>query len=304
MRRRFLELLIAASAAFAGQKVPLGLDRYIPAPESNPLRAEVVALGKRLFRDTALSRDRTVSCASCHKPEYAFTDARPVGVGVRAQKGTRRSPAILNRAWGNAFFWDGRAASLEEQVVQPIANPIEMDLPVEEAAARVGLTRDALARALASYVRTILAGDSPYDRYVAGDRSALNEQAQAGLKIFRGKANCVACHVGPNLTDERFHNTGVSWHEGAFRDKGRAEVTHRDEDMGAFKTPSLRQVAARAPYMHDGSLATLDDVIDYYDRGGVRNPQLDGEIRPLKLSADEKTALKEFLRALTGTIVD
>jgi cytochrome c peroxidase len=297
-------LLASSLAALAEHTIPLGLDSYIPAPEGNPLRAEVIALGKKMFRDPALSRDRTVSCATCHRPDYAFTDPRPLAIGVRDQKGSRRSPAIFNRAWGRAFFWDGRASTLEEQVVQPIANPLEMDLAPEEAARRVGLTRDQLARALASYVRTILAGGSPYDRYVAGDRGALSAESQAGLKIFRGKGNCIACHVGPNLTDERFHNTGVSWAGDSFRDKGRAEVTSNGEDLGAFKTPSLRHVAERPPYMHDGSLGTLDEVIEFYDKGGIRNPNLDVEMRPLRLTPEEKRSLAAFLMSLTGTIVD
>ncbi|MEO8125575.1 MAG: cytochrome c peroxidase [Bryobacteraceae bacterium] len=288
---------ILFSAAMAQAQVPLGLDTYLPAPESNPLSAEKVALGRKLFFDKRLSRDGSIACATCHDPKHAFSDERPVALGVGGKKGTRRSPRIANRAYGKSFFWDGRAASLEEQAGGPIANPLEMDLPVADAASRVGVTEQELRQALASYVRTILSGDSPYDRYIAGDRAALNAQAQDGLKIFRGKGGCIACHVGPNLTDERYHNTGV----GA-GDEGRAKWSGRPEDTAAFKTPSLRDVAAAPPYMHDGSLATLEDVVEHYNRGGHANPHLDTELHELQLTAAEKCALVAFLQSLSGTI--
>jgi cytochrome c peroxidase len=215
----------------------------------------------------------------------------------------------VNRGYGKSFFWDGRIATLEEQVLQPILSPAEMDMTVEEALARLraesryaALTREGLAQALASYVRTILAGGSPYDRYIAGDREALTEQARMGLQIFRRKGNCASCHLGPNLTDERYHNTGVAWRQGRFVDTGRFIVTKRDQDRGAFKTPTLRQVAGRAPYMHDGSIATLEEVVEYYDRGGNRNPNLDSELQPLGLSGEEKQALVAFLRSLNGVV--
>jgi tetratricopeptide (TPR) repeat protein len=176
-----------------------------------------------------------------------------------------------------------------------------MDLSVPEAAARVNLDETSLRQALASYVRTILSGDSPYDRYIAGDRNALTAEAQSGLKIFRGKGGCVVCHLGPNLSDERFHNTGIGSGIGN-NDPGRAKVTGRAEDTGAFKTPSLREVAAAAPFMHDGSLATLEEVIEHYNKGGVKNPQLDPELHELKLSDSEKRALVLFLRSLSGTV--
>jgi cytochrome c peroxidase len=188
----------------------------------------------------------------------------------------------------------------------PIENPIEMDMNLDEAVHRLdaakaypGLTRSDLAAALATYVRTILAGNSPYDRYVNGDREALNAEQRAGLDLFRGKANCSSCHVGPNLTDERFHNTGLP---GA--DPGRFNVTGREKDRGAFKTPTLREVARRAPYMHDGTLATLEDVIDHYDKGGNPHSSLDAEMGKLDLTASEKKALAAFLRALSGIVKD
>jgi cytochrome c peroxidase len=179
-----------------------------------------------------------------------------------------------------------------------------MDSPVDDAAARVGLERVALAQALASYVRSILSGDAPYDRFVNGDRLALSPEQQAGLQIFRGKGNCTACHVGPNLSDERLHNTGVAWAPPAqiFKDEGRSIVTGRAEDRGAFKTPTLREVTRTAPYMHDGSFATLDAVLDFYSDGGRPNPNLDPEIRSLQFTAAEKRAVIDFLGSLSGTV--
>src|SRR6266852_5235070 len=182
----------------------------MPVPEDNPLTAEKIALGRRLFFDRRLSRDGSISCASCHDPSRAFSDGRPVTAGVFGRQGRRNASAIVNRGYGRSFFWDGRAATLEEQVLKPIQDPNEMDLTLPEAAFRTGLPAEEISRALASYVRSILSGDSPFDRFIGGDLSALSAGQQAGLQLFRGKANCVACHVGPNFTDERLHNTGVA----------------------------------------------------------------------------------------------
>lgn len=279
----------------------LGLDTYVPVPADNPITAEKAALGKRLFFERELSRDRGIACATCHEPERAFADQRATAVGVFGRTGNRRTPTLVNRAYGKSFFWDGRIPTLEEQVVQPILSPKEMDLTLDEAVARLRATRrygniDAreLSHALATYVRTIRSGDSPYDRYVAGDRAALSEAAREGLRLFRGKANCAACHVGPNLTDERFHNTGIAWRGGKLLDKGK--------ENGTFKTPTLREAARRAPYMHDGSVATLEDAIEHYNHGGIFNESLDAEMHPLRLTAAEKSALAAFLRSLSGVI--
>lgn len=274
--------------------IPLGLDLYLPAPEDNPLTAEKVELGRRLFFDRRLSRDSLISCSSCHDPERAFSDGRAIAAGVFQRTGRRNSPALINRGYGRSFFWDARVASLEEQVLKPIEDTNEMDLPLAEAAARVSLSPNEIARALASFVRSILSGDSGFDRYVNGDREALTAEQQSGLQLFRGKANCTVCHVGPNFTDERLHNTGVAWRDGRFSDAGAGE--------GNFKTPTLREIARTAPYMHDGSFATLEEVIEYYDRGGNHNPGLDAEIRPLCLSAAEKRSLIAFLRSLNGRL--
>ena len=282
--------------------IPLGLDLFMPVPEANPLTAEKVAIGRRLFRDTRLSRDGTVSCSSCHDPARAFSVDRTIAVGVYGRVGLRNAPALINRGYGKAFFWDGRSTSLEEQVLTPIQDPNEMDLTLEEARARVGLRPEDLARALASYVRSILSGNSPFDRFVNGDRSALSVDAQRGLRLFRGKAGCISCHVGPNFTDEQFHDTGVAVSHGRISDEGRFAISGNPRDRGAFKTPTLREVGRTAPYMHDGSVTNLADVVDYYDRGGNQNPQLDTQLRPLRLDPDEKRALVAFLRALSGKV--
>lgn len=290
----------------------------MPVPADNPLTPEGAALGRKLFFDPILSADRSVSCSTCHDPARSFTDDRPRAVGVFDRVGPRRVPKLLNRGYGRSFFWDGRIPSLEEQVLQPVINSLEMDLEVSQAVARLTTDPiypsefreafgrepnvDDLARALASYVRTILSGDSRYDRYVAGATEALDDTERRGLEIFRGKGNCVTCHLGPNLTDERFHNTGVGYKDGRFEDDGRFVVTGRERERGAFKTPTLRNVAQTAPYMHDGSIATLEDVIDDYDNGGTPNPYLDREIRKLGLTEAEKAALAAFMRALTGSV--
>ena len=282
--------------------IPLGLDLYMPVPEGNPLSVEKVELGRRLFRDRRLSRDRSIACSSCHDPERAFSDGRPVAIGIDRQVGRRSTPALINRGYGRAFFWDGRAAILEEQVLQPIQDPKEMNLTLAEASARVGVPPREISRALASYVRSILSGNSRFDRFVNGDPRALLPEQQEGLRVFRGKGNCTSCHIGPNFTDEQFHNTGIAWREGALQDEGRSAVTGKPDDRGAFKTPTLREIARTAPYMHNGTLVTLEEVVDFYDRGGNANPSLDAELRPLTLTASEKHSLVAFLRALSGTV--
>jgi cytochrome c peroxidase len=297
---------------------PLGLDAYMPSPPGNPVTAAKAALGRRLFFDKRLSRDHSTSCATCHNPDLAFSDREPVAVGIEGRKGTRRTPRLINRVYGRSFFWDGRAASLEEQALKPIENPVEMDLSLHQAVER--LRSDAeyaaafrevfqaapepqyLAMALATYVRTIVSGDSRYDRYVAGDADALSAAERRGLELFRGKASCVVCHLGPNLTDEEFHNTGVGWGEGAAPDLGRAEFSLEERDKGAFRTPTLREVALAAPYMHDGSLKTLEDVVNFYSDGGKPNAYLDAELQRLDLTVAEKTELVAFLQSLNGSI--
>jgi cytochrome c peroxidase len=280
--------------------IPLGLDLYLPVPEANPITADGVALGQRLFFDRRLSRDGSIACATCHNPSRAFSTSLPVAIGVGGRQGRRNAPALINRGYGRTFFWDGRVASLEAQVLKPIQDPNEMDLTMEEASARVKLDAADISRALASYVRTILSGDSPYDRFVKGDRTALSEEQRVGLQIFREKGNCTACHFGPNFTDEQFHNTGVAWTEGRFRDEGRFAISGSPRDHGAFRTPTLREIARTAPYMHDGSISTLEDVINFYSEGGRQNPFVDSEIRPRNFTVEEKRALFAFLQSLNG----
>jgi cytochrome c peroxidase len=274
--------------------IPLGLDLYMPVPEDNPLTEERIDLGRKLFIDSRLSRDGSLSCATCHDPRRAFSDRGTIAIGIDGRAGQRNVPALINRGYGRAFFWDGRSKSLEEQVVKPIEDPNEMDFSVLGAAVRVGLSVDDLSRALASYVRSILSGNSPLDRFITGDRSALTPEEQAGLQIFRGKGNCGVCHIGPNLTDERLHNTGVAVRQNGLADMGGGR--------GDFKTPTLREVARTAPYMHDGSVATLEDVVNFYDGGGRPNPSLDPEIRPLRLTSTERSQLVAFLRSLSGEV--
>ena len=293
-----LRLLIAALV------IPLGLDFYMPVPEDNPITPEKIELGRRLFNDRRLSRDNTMACSSCHDPDHAFATPAAIASGVFGRRGRRNAPALINRGWGRAFFWDGRSVTLEEQVLKPIEDPNEMDLSIADASRRVGLSPDDISRALATYLRSLMSGNAPYDRYANGDRGALSADARNGLQIFRGKGNCTACHIGPNFSDEKFHDTGIAWSvtSESFLDEGRAAITGQASDRGAFKTPTLREVEHSPPYMHDGSIATLDAVVEYYDRGGNRHAWLDPELRPLGLSESEKRALVAFLRALSGEL--
>jgi cytochrome c peroxidase len=293
-----------------------GLDEFLEVPAGNAVTPAKVALGERLFFDPLLSRDSTIACASCHRPNHAFSDTGSVSVGVGGRRGRRNVPTVFNRAYGRSHFWDGRSTTLEDQALRPIEDSLEMDNPAPEMVRRLrgsssyraafrtafpdGVTADNVARALASYLRTLRTTEAPIDRFRNGDRNALSESAQRGFALFLGKGNCASCHFGPNFTDEEFHNTGVAWRDGTPGDSGRFAVTRADRDLGAFKTPTLREVACSAPYMHDGSLRTLGDVIAFYDHGGHVNPQLDAEIRPLRLDREEQRSLIEFLQALGG----
>jgi cytochrome c peroxidase len=304
----------------AGSTTPLGLDVYRPTPADNPLTPAKIALGRRLFNDRRLSRDGSVACATCHNPSRAFTDGRPTARGIGGQPGPRNAPTIVNRAYGQSFFWDGRAVSLEQQVVQPLVDPTEMAATPERIVSMLG--RDAgyrrqfyeafdrdprwedVARALASYVRTIRSGSSRYDRFRHGEIAALSPVEQRGMRLFLSRANCWECHSGPTLSDERFHNTGVAFRGPVVLDAGRFTVSRQPSDLGAFKTPTLREVVRTGPYMHDGSLTTLEAVVDYYNRGGNANPGLDPIVQPLRLTAEDRRALVAFLRTLTGRIVE
>ena len=296
----------------------------VPIPADNGLSEAKVELGRRLFFDPILSKDRSVSCSTCHKPELAFTDERPVAIGIFGRVGKRHSPSLVNRGLGRAQFWDGRAATLETLALMPLRDVNEMDLPPEDAIVRLNAdssyaaafqsafgrpaSTEDMARALASFVRVIRSENSAYDRFVAGDKASLTADQQRGLQIFRTRGNCTFCHREPTFTDEQFQNTGVAWRPnaegpgGAFQDDGQFAVSKNERDRGKFKTPTLRDVARTAPYMHDGSLPTLDAVVDFYDKGGRPNANLFPIIRPLGLSPEEKRVLVTFLESLSGDV--
>ena len=296
--------LFILSAGALTLQPPLGLDLYLPAPAANRLTREKVTLGRRLFFDKRLSRDRSLACVSCHDPDRAFSDGRAVARGIDGAEGTRNAPALINRGYGRLFFWDGRVDSLEQQVLQPILNPKELGLTEAELERRTGMKAADVTAALASYVRTIRSGDSRFDRNAAGREDSLNVLEKAGLQLFRVKGGCSACHIGPNFTDERFHNTGVAWRDGQIIDEGRYGVSNNPPDHGAFKTPTLREIARTAPYMHDGSLSTLEDVVQFYSGGGRQNPNLAPEIRPRNFTEEEKHALVAFLKTLSGRVLE
>lgn len=296
-------------------EVPLGLDAP-SVPADNPVTDAKVALGKLLYFDTALSKDRTVSCATCHDPAKGWTDQAPVSTGIKGQKGGRSAPTVLNSAYYEVQFWDGRAASLEDQAKGPIENPIEMGFThagaVERLSASKGyrklfeeafgddeVTIDRVAQAIASFERTVLTGNSPYDRYEAGDKKAMPEAAVRGMALYFGKANCSVCHSGKNFSDSAFHNIGVGM-RAEKPDLGRYDRTKNDADKGAFRTPTLRNLKDTAPYMHDGSQKTLAEVVEFYNIGGHKNEWLSKDMRPLGLSAAEQKDLIAFLDALNG----
>ncbi|NLH99310.1 MAG: cytochrome-c peroxidase [Chthonomonadales bacterium] len=293
-----------------------GLLPPVPVPADNPMDAAKVELGKQLYFDTRLSKDSTTSCATCHSPDHGWADPKPVSEGVGRQKGGRNAPTVLNSAYMPLQFWDGRAATLEEQALGPIQNPVEMAMTMVEALDRIKAipgyveafrrifgtepTEEGVAKAIAAFERTVISTDSPYDRYVRGNRSAMSPSAVRGMNLFNGKAHCTPCHSGPNFSDGDFHNLGVGYAAGRYADKGRFDVTKNPADLGKFKTPGLRSIALTAPYLHDGSERTLADVIEFYDRGGNPNPNLDPLMLPLHLTAQEKADLVAFLEALTG----
>jgi cytochrome c peroxidase len=282
-------------------------------------------LGRKLFYDTKLSKDNTVSCSSCHNPNLAFTDGRRLARGVGGMIGIRNAPTLLNAAYSPLQFWDGRAKSLEEQSAAPIEDPVEMNQKHEVSVSKIGedpayqaefaqafgpgsVTLTKIQKSLASFERTLLSGNSPFDQYqYGGNKQALSPAAIHGLAIFEDpqKGNCVACHtIDKNyalFTDGKFHNTGAGVNgAGDFTDLGRFKPTKIETEKGEFKTPTLRDVALSGPYMHDGSLKTLNDVVDFYAGGGNSNLYLDKQIKPLNLSAQDRADLVKFLESLTG----
>ena len=317
---------------------------YVPA--SNPLTKGKVELGKQLYFDPRISKNVTVSCATCHNPEKGWTDNLPTSVGIFGQIGGRNAPTVLNTTYGKTMFWDGRAPSLEAQSQGPPQNPIEMgNQSYEEIVDRLraipsyteqfkktfgtDVTLDGISKAISTFERVAaLSGASAYDNYQNKDNTDYNklltDSQKRGMILFglqlndddafktdvvRGKGACTKCHAGFNFSDEQFHNLGVGWDEKSkqFKDPGRWAVTSvgakNSAELGSFKTPTCRDIERTAPYMHDGAESTLEAVIEYYDRGGNANPTLDKDMKPLKLTKEEKTDLVNFLKALTGAVV-
>jgi cytochrome c peroxidase len=319
-----------------------------PDAKSNSSSKQKIELGRTLFFDKRLSEDGTVSCATCHDPASAFASGDAVAIGVREQRGTRNAPTLLNSVSSKSYFWDGRAATLEQQARQPLLNANEMGMRDEAALiARVsaideyrtsfrrvypreGITIDTIANAIAAFERSLVSRNAPFDRFIAGDKNALSDLQKQGWELFKGKARCLECHThsaaAPTFTDAGFHNTGVRAkelslevlsqradeakrgtsnpatlaHDREFSDLGRFLVTKNTKDLGAFKTPTLRDVELTGPYMHDGSIRTLLDVLRFYNQGGLKNPMLDEKMTPLDLTEHEMNAVVEFLRALTS----
>ncbi len=297
--------------------VPLGLSP-VPIPASNPQTAAKIELGRRLYFDTRLSGDGTLSCASCHSPTLGWTDRRPTSKGIDGHIGGRNAPSIINAAYHGTQFWDGRAASLEEQALGPIENPIEMGSDLTQVVNRLSensdytkrfeevfgtqVTREGIGKAIAAFERTIISGNSPYDRYEAGDESDLNEAQKRGMELFMDRANCAVCHTPPTFSNGRFYNAGVGMGEEE-PDPGRMAVTKRERDFGRFRVPSLREVKETGPYFHDGSAATLEEAVALMAGGGIDNPNLSSMfkvVRLANLTEQDQSDLVEFLKALSG----
>ena len=292
---------------------PAGLPELV-APKDNPMTPASYALGRRLFFDKRLSKDSTVSCATCHDPKHGFASPDVRSKGVDGNLAQRHTPMILNRGFGKLHSWDGRASTLEAQMLLPISNPLEMGLELADAVKRLRAdesyvaefqrvyggapSQDTLGKALASFVRNLTIGDSPVDRFQKGEREALNVDERAGQWVFESKGGCWKCHTPPLYSDEDFHNTGVGADQKE-RDVGRYAITKRSEDRGRFKTPTLRALTMTAPYMHDGSIATLEEVVAFYNRGGNKNSNLSPKIKPLGLTDEEARRLVVFLKALS-----
>jgi cytochrome c peroxidase len=286
----------------------------VSVPPDNPQTTAKIYLGKRLYYDTRLSADNTISCATCHNPAMGWSDAGPTSSGIRGQLGGRRSPPVSNAAYSPLQFWDGRAPSLEEQAKGPIQNPIEMgnthEVMIQSLSKLAGYTEefkqvfgispitvDQVAQAIAAYERTIVTTDSPFDRYVRGDQNSMTKLEKQGLEIFNGKGHCTACHWGGYFSDGRFHNLGVKAVGTAAADEGRSVVTKNPADKGAFKTPTVRDAALRAPYLHNGSEKTLEALVQLYEKGGGDDQtNIDPLMVPLGLSRQEINALVAFMQ--------
>ncbi|HUI97822.1 MAG TPA: cytochrome c peroxidase [Xanthobacteraceae bacterium] len=287
----------------------------IPFPADNPYTMAKVALGKALYFDTRLSGAYAQSCASCHNPGYGWGDGQPKGVGAGMKTLGRRSPTIINAAFGPIFMWDGRAASLEEQALGPIKTDVEMNMPLDHLMERLKVIAgygpmfaaafpnevikpEHVARAIATFERTVVSPQAPFDAWIEGDEKAISEQAKRGFALFNTKAGCNRCHSGWNFTDGSFHDIGLT-----SEDVGRGKFLPSIIKMQhAFKTPGLREIGRRGPYMHDGSLPSLEAVVDHYDTGGIDRPSRSDLIKPLALTASEKTDLVAFMWTLTGEV--
>ncbi|MCE1241809.1 cytochrome c peroxidase [Oryzomicrobium sp.] len=328
-------LYAAPAAAWPAPEVEAGVawqelgpvPAVAPTPASNPGTPARVELGRRLFFDPRLSAKGELSCAGCHRPEKAFTDGKPLAVGEDKLMGRRRTPPLLAAPFAPRLFWDGRAGSLEEQVVGPIANPVEMNHPLPRAVARIkgldeyrapwraafgtaGPDEATLAQALAAFVRTLRPEATAFDRFLAGDAAALSDGALTGLHLFRTKAGCLNCHYGPLLTDHGFHDIGLSFYGRRNQDLGRFEVTRNKADLGAFRTPSLRNVARAGPWMHNGIFPDLKGLLRMYNAGmgnltpketataDPYRPRKSPLIRARQLDEAEIDALHAFLEAL------
>lgn len=303
-------LCAAGLSAQEIKNVPKGLEP-VPVPADNPQTDAKVELGKQLYFDPRLSYDGTISCASCHDPEKGWSNSDTFATGIKGQRGGRSAPTVINAAYHPLQFWDGRADKLEGQALGPIQNPIEMGHTIDACVECLeaipgykkqfkevfnsGVTAEGIAKAIAAFERTVLSGDAPYDAFVAGDTKALSEAAARGKEIFFNKGHCTACHSGPNFSDASFHNIGVGMDKEK-PDEGRMVISKLLGDRGAFKTPTLREIARTAPYMHDGSIKTLEEVVEHYAKGGTANAQLDEEIYEIKLTDQEKKDLVTFMK--------
>lgn len=353
-------LALASTAGLALAAAPLGLPP-VPIPANNPQTSEKIKLGDKLFHDKRFSSTGTVSCATCHDKNKSFTDSPlKTSKGIKDLRGTRNAPTVVNSAYATTLFWDGRSPSLEDQAIHPFTNPVEMGLKDHEPILKIvrsdpeyakafqqvfgksgkDITRKEVLQAIAAFERTVIAGDSPFDRWrYGGDQKALTPAQKRGFELFVGQGRCVSCHVIEHtqalFTDNQFHNIGVGINSiqkevptlvpafvkakkgGADVDitvlsdpkaseLGRFAVTEQFDGLGAFKTPTLRNIALTAPYMHDGSIKTLKDVVKHYNNGGVTkkgdtpNPHLAGGIRPLDLTPQQEDDLVKFMEALTS----
>ncbi len=289
--------------------------RTIPFPAENPYTFEKVVLGKKLYFDTRLSQANLLSCASCHSPSYGWSDGQPTGVGHLMKRLGRRSPTIINAAYGLIFMWDGRADTLEEQALGPIQADVEMAMPIDQLLKRLkaiaeypplfeaafpgqGITPENIGKAIATYERTVISGRAPFDAWIDGDERAISDAAKRGFTLFNTKAQCNECHSGWNFTDDSFHDIGL-----ASEDIGRGKILPEVlKSQHAFKTPGLREITHRAPFMHNGSMTTLEQVVEHYNTGGINRPSRSELIKPLNLTDQEKADLIAFLKTLTSNL--